>query len=383
MRFLLAALLWLITFGTVDVASAETPEELTRQCQKGNAGACVTLGLMYAGTGVTQDAVKAVELFRKACEGQQAGGCGNLGYMYGTGTGVTQDAVKAVDLYRQACDGQHANGCNNLGWMYANGTGVQQSDDEARKFYDKGCKLGYKDACTQYAKLVPQGKMPRATPPPVPSQAPSEVKSKNGSGFVVSQEGHIVTNHHVVEGCSRLEGTIQGESQPLTVIQIDHHNDLALLKMKTAPSAVASFRDGVKIRAGDSVVAMGFPLHGLLSPEANVTAGVVSSMTGIGGDSGRLQITAPIQPGNSGGPLMDLSGNVIGIVVAQLDALKVGKVTGSIPQNVNFAISSTIARAFLDSIGINYRTSNANRPLETADVAELGRKFTSLIQCFN
>ena len=103
MRFLLVALLLLITFGTVHVASAETPKELTQQCQKGKAGACVTLGRMYAdGTGVTQDFFKAVELFRQACDGQAAEGCWMLGLMYDQGTGVTQDAVKAVEFFRQA-----------------------------------------------------------------------------------------------------------------------------------------------------------------------------------------------------------------------------------------------------------------------------------------
>lgn len=99
MRFLLVALLLLIKFGTVDVASAVTPEELTRQCQKGNATGGVNLGRMYGqGKGITQDYVKAVEFYRKACDGQNAIGCYNLGVMYGQGTGVTQDDVKAVAL---------------------------------------------------------------------------------------------------------------------------------------------------------------------------------------------------------------------------------------------------------------------------------------------
>ena len=119
MRFLLVALLWLITLGTVAVASAETLDELavlTKQCASGDAGGCVSLGVMYVnGTGVTQDFFKAVELYQKACDGKNAMGCNNLGLMYVDGTGVTQDAVKALELFRKACDGQEANGCANLG----------------------------------------------------------------------------------------------------------------------------------------------------------------------------------------------------------------------------------------------------------------------------
>ncbi|MCG3769875.1 MAG: putative beta-lactamase HcpC [Nitrosomonadaceae bacterium] len=128
MRFLLVALLWLIIFGTVDVASAETPQELTTQCQKGEAAACFNLGYMYGnGTGVTQDDFKAVELYRKACDGQNATGCSNLGTMYAAGTGVTQDDFKAVELYRKACDGKYGSGCGQLGWMYEQGNSVRQS----------------------------------------------------------------------------------------------------------------------------------------------------------------------------------------------------------------------------------------------------------------
>ena len=202
MRFLLVAFLWLIALGTVNVASAETLQELTTLCQKGNASGCFNLGVRYSnGTGVKQDSFKAVELYRKACDGQEALGCSNLGRMYDKGEGVTQDSfkalelyrkacdgqdaegcanlgkmyehgdpvtqdfVKAVELYREACDGQNAKGCGFLGVMYANGEGVRQSVEDALKFYDKGCKLGDKNGCTEHAKLVPQGEMPRATPP--------------------------------------------------------------------------------------------------------------------------------------------------------------------------------------------------------------------------
>ena len=148
MRFIFTALLLLITFGSGDVASAETPEELTKQCQKGSAKACDNLGNLYNdGTGVMKDYFKAVEFYRKACEGQQAGGCANLGWMYEKGRGVTQDAVKAVALYRKACDAQNARGCNNLGLMYANGAGVTQDAVTAVELYRKACDGQYARAC--------------------------------------------------------------------------------------------------------------------------------------------------------------------------------------------------------------------------------------------
>ncbi len=124
MRFLLTTLLLLIgTLGVVACNPAEmteeqlrvaTPEELNKQCQKGNAPACVFLGIMYDnGEGVTQDDFKAAELYRQACDGKNALGCINLGYLYSVGKGVTQDYFKAAELWRQACDGKDAMGCKN------------------------------------------------------------------------------------------------------------------------------------------------------------------------------------------------------------------------------------------------------------------------------
>ena len=101
-----------------------------------------------------------------------------------------------------------------------------------------------------------------------------------------------------------------------------------------------------------SVVAVGFPLPGLLASEANVTTGIVSALAGIGDDTRFLQMTVPVQPGNSGGPLLDLEGRVVGVVVGKLDAVKVASVTGDIPQNVNFAIKAGVLRSFLDASAV-------------------------------
>lgn len=239
--------------------------------------------------------------------------------------------------------------------------------------------ISHDDSLANYVSAKQSGStFSKATPKEPPSKGPKS----SGSGFVVSRDGHILTNQHVVESCSRIEVTIQGQKETTTLLQADQRNDLALLKLKAAPTAVAMFREG-KIRAGDSVVAIGFPLHGLLSTEATVTAGVISSLTGIAGDSRMLQITAPIQPGNSGGPLIDMNGSIIGMVVAQLDAIKIGKLTGTLPQNVNFALSSTLARSFLDSIGVEYQTANKSSRMEVADIADRSKKFSALIQCFD
>jgi uncharacterized protein len=142
------------------------------------------------------------------------------------------------------------------------------------------------------------------------------------------------------------------------------------------------FRDGRGIRAGDGVVLVGFPYSGLLTTSPNVSVGAVSALAGLHDDTRFLQISAPVQPGNSGGPLLDLSGNVIGVVVATINVPAVLKVTGSVPQNVNFAIKSSLAREFLEARHISYETSSAAAKIDTADVGDKGSHSTALVECY-
>jgi len=168
----------------------------------------------------------------------------------------------------------------------------------------------------------------------------------------------------------------------VAVSAVESDDDLALLLPQTGTSGQATFRQEPKVRAGDSVVAVGFPLHGLLASSANVTTGTVSAVAGVRDDIRYLQIIAPVQPANSGGPLLDLSGNVVGVVVAKLDALKVAEATGDIPQNVNFAIKDSVARAFLDAKGIRYQTASSDQELSAAEVGERAAAFTVLVECW-
>ncbi len=158
--------------------------------------------------------------------------------------------------------------------------------------------------------------------------------------------------------------------------------DLALLKSAKGSSTVVAFRDGRGVRTGDDIVVAGFPLHGLLTSEINVTKGIVSALAGPGDDRRMIQITAPVQPGNSGGPVLDASGNVVGVVVARLDAIKMARLIGKLPQNVNFAISEGAARAFLDSHDVPYETARSDKTILTADIAAKAKGYTVLIECW-
>jgi S1-C subfamily serine protease len=175
-----------------------------------------------------------------------------------------------------------------------------------------------------------------------PAEKPSDpdrLVSVSGTGFVVSKNAHIVTNNHVVANCvGDIHGNLAGQAPvKLRVVSADEENDLALLQgpKKFKEKDIATIRASA-VNSGDQVVAIGYPLHGLLTSDLTVTTGIISSLAGLHNDTRFLQISAPVQPGNSGGPLHDGSGNVVGVVSAKLDALRMVKATGDIPQKRQF-----------------------------------------------
>ena len=221
------------------------------------------------------------------------------------------------------------------------------------------------------------------TQPPPPAAAPAtQMVNITGTGFIISNAGHIVTNNHVIKDCvGTIAGNFVGESAaPLRIVSADESNDLALLQTHGNFTQVAVLRSN-GVHSGDSVVAIGFPFHGLLTSDLTVTSGIVNSLSGILNDSRFMQISAPVQPGNSGGPLLDMSGHVVGVVAEKLDALKVAKATGSIPENINFAIKAGVLRDFLDNNVVSYRTADSTSELKTSEIASAARAYTVLISC--
>lgn len=214
------------------------------------------------------------------------------------------------------------------------------------------------------------GVLPRTTQPPGTS---------SGSGFLITEQGHILTNAHVITGCSRRtlrDGTI------LVMVAYDPSRDLALLKSsKLAGRTPLRFRSGRELQVAENILVAGFPLSGLVSPDLNVTIGNVSALSGPDGSRSLIQVTAPVQPGNSGGPILDQSGSVVGVVVSKLNALAVAEITGDIPQNVNFGISLATVREFLDMQRISVPQQPSNRTLTNAVIADLARSSTYSIVC--
>ncbi len=198
-----------------------------------------------------------------------------------------------------------------------------------------------------------------------------------GTGFFIDTEGSVLTNAHVIDNCKSLTvGTV-----PYLIASKSDDFDLALL-LPLNPSSKQSFASFASrpAKLNADVTVAGFPLPEILSG-LNVTRGAVTALSGLGGGSLQMQISAPVQPGNSGGPVLDKSGNVIGVVVAKLDSLRVAEAVGDIPQNVNFAIRGEIAKLFLGSIGADYTISTESDRLEPIIIADRAADFTVLVEC--
>jgi S1-C subfamily serine protease len=198
-----------------------------------------------------------------------------------------------------------------------------------------------------------------------------------GSGFFLTQAGHLLTNAHVVRDCKIISiKSNGGQAGVAQVIAVDQNDDLAVLKLERRPDATAAFRIGRPPRAGESAIVFGFPLSQLLASTGNVSTGVVTALAGLRDDPRHIQISAPVQSGNSGGPVLDASGYLIGIVVSKLNP-----VLGDLPQNVNFAIRASTAANFLDAHGIGYKIAAADKELPIPDIVAQAKDFSVQISC--
>jgi len=216
---------------------------------------------------------------------------------------------------------------------------------------------------------------------PIASATSAAAGTLTGTGFAVDQDGTLVTNEHVISRCTTIIVHQGAQRVAGTVLATDHANDLALIKLPQPTASAATIRRGPAVRLGEQIVAYGFPLVGALASEGNLTVGYVSALRGLGNDEKTIQITAPVQRGNSGGPLVDLSGNVIGVVASKLDTLKVMNAYGDVPQNVNFAVALEQLTQFLQTNNVHAAESDSTKELRPPDIGDRVRGFTYLIEC--
>jgi S1-C subfamily serine protease len=188
--------------------------------------------------------------------------------------------------------------------------------------------------------------------PPSSQKPPQAVKSVySGTGFLFSAKDYVITNWHVVRGTNNIKVKfLNGEEIEAEVALKDPQNDIAFLKLKQSPQLPPSnlkIADSSKVRMGDKVFTIGYPAHFLMGDNPKYTEGVVNATSGLQDDPTVFQVSVEIQPGNSGGPLFNATGEVIGITSSSLDPKAAVEAFGTLPQNVNYAVKSSYISALL------------------------------------
>lgn len=213
-----------------------------------------------------------------------------------------------------------------------------------------------------------------------PNTSPELFNVSSGTGFFISNKGHVVSNFHVIEGCNEIYLQYSGKKIRTSLIATDEVNDLALLTAEIQPRYVFGV-DPLNVYPLQEIVVAGFPFGERISSSIKFTKGVVSALTGIGNNYSEMQIDAALQPGNSGGPIIDEFGNVIGVAVAKLDMKLILKDYGVIPENTNFGIKATVLRNLLDANRIPYLSAN-NEKISSRTLSKQVTDGTVFLSCW-
>ena len=190
------------------------------------------------------------------------------------------------------------------------------------------------------------------------SSSPLEIKTganATGTGFMFSSSDYVITSYHVVHGSKSISVRLtNGERIDASIAVKDTNNDIAILKLSKSPTSrqnIITLGDSRSVKTGDRVFTYGFPLVDLLGhEEPRYSEGFINSLSGISNDPRLFQVSIPIQPGNSGGPVFNEQGELIGIATSSIDSVQTQKVFGATPQNVNFAIKSAYINSLLPNL---------------------------------
>jgi S1-C subfamily serine protease len=417
-------------------------EEVKTKAGAGDADSEFQLGLRYErGEGVPQDFAEAVKWYRKAAEQNLAAAQFNLGVSYVKGEGVAKNHVKAymwlllgagqgdedakgimaklenTMTSEQMAEGQRlarnfkpgnvpsAGGNTSKAArtrVDPNNPQLVRTEPDGTEVYDTGVRVlpdgstirdipgtdfvVYRDP-RGYPTLIPKSHEP-AKPRKVPSaggDSSSEGRAQSrpkasGSGFFITEDGFLITNEHVAGGGARVRLLTAAGIIPAKVVKVDAANDLALLKVEGKFTAlpVATSRP---VKLGSIVTTVGFPNIGLQGFAPKFARGEIGSLSGPQDDARYFQISVPVQPGNSGGALVDERANVVGVVSAKLSAEAALSSSGALPENVNYAVKSSFLLGFLESVPeVASKLKEPNtKDMKFADVVDQAKEAAVLV----
>lgn len=223
-------------------------------------------------------------------------------------------------------------------------------------------------------------KVNRFPPPGFEPESLGKIPLGAGSGFIVALPDMVLTNAHVVQECTHM--TV-GKDKIARLVASDVVNDLALLRVPRLEAAKAAVFASEPVLLGTDVAVFGFPLRGILADQLNMTTGIVSALAGPGGNARFIQISAAVQPGNSGGPVIDLAGRTLGIVTSRLTRIsRTGGADDDMAQLVNFAVRQERVTAFLRQHDIEPQHRPTAAAKTKTELATEAAAYTVPITCY-
>lgn len=405
--------------------NAAVLRELKPLLASGSPPAFWLMGRMrQAGRGGPADAAEAARWYRKAADGGNVPAMLSLGELYLRGQGVAQSDGQAGDWFKKAAAKGSPHGLCLLGLMRLEGRLGPASDGPA--YLRRAVAAGSPEAALALGELYLAGRVVPRDPgqayrlaltgeglvktdgeiktrlaalaaaaekelpattslalrakiqpdkPPPPAPVPED-RIRTGTGFVVSRLGHVLTNAHVAMGCGRIDAVIDGRPVAATPVRFDPANDLALLKLAVAPSRALTFRESNTLAPETPVFAAGYPGERARTGRLRITSGRTRELASGAGDDKGVAVSAEVLPGNSGGPLLDGSGRVAGVVRARRDTDAVRERVGDGVPDVGFAVPLAEVKSFLARGQTPIVTAPSG---QTLDEAALARELSGVV----
>ncbi len=391
----------------------EVSQETKAKAERGDAEAQFALAVSYYSA---TNSTEAAKWYEKSAENGFAEAQAQIGLCYLYGNGVSLDTERAVKWFRKSAEQGNKSGQAMLGCCYGSGLGVPKNEIEAYKWLSLAAAHSWQDlslggeyqASLTYtytnilslmkicetnmsreeiveaerlaAVFVPQKETPESKP------NPEDLTTKfsptaSGTGFFVTDDGFLVTCAHVVKGATQIRVSTSAGSIDAKIASVDAADDLALLKVGIVPQGGGALPITASrtVNLGSTVATVGFPDPTLQGFAPKFARGEIASLSGAADDPRYFQISVPVQPGNSGGALVDERGNVVGIVSAKLNAQAALAASGQLPENVNYAVKSSFLLSFLESLpNAKLKTANTNN-LNFEDVVKSAQKATVLV----
>lgn len=376
--------------------------ELRLKAEAGDPEAQYNLGVIYdLGVGITRSYAESGKWYLKAASQGLAEAQFQLGVRYFEfGKKSRENYTTAFTWFFKAAGQGVPEAQYNVGVMYQLGRGVPSNHLEAYKWFNIAAAQGYAKAVFAREILGAEMKTPEVLEGDRRAAAFKHQRTfktlaahrlgldatpkSSGTGFFITEDGYLITNHHVVaENGSYLVKTKSGNF-PAKLIKTDVTNDLALLKVSGKFKALR-LRNSREPKLGQSVFTIGFPNLEMQGVQPKLTRGDINSLAGMQDDPRYFQISVPVQPGNSGGPLVDLNGNVLGVVSLRLGDWRALKVSGAFPQNVNYALKSSWVSSFVTTIpevmeSLKPVTQSGSRAFEA--VVQEAEDGVAIVLCF-